>query len=849
MKRTNIKLIILSLIVWTCAQTMQAVPANPRPFTVVQKDGSTLELRLMGDENYHYYQTLDGVALVRAGKDFYYAEAGMDGGLFSTGVLAHEAAVRGEGERRLVEMNRQAVAGRIRTEWGERLSLRNTQRQEAVSARKVRQRAFGHPTSYKGKKRGIVILVNYADLNMKASSSRQAWDDQFNKPGYNKNSHIGSVRDYFLDQSYQQLTIDFDVVGPYTVSEGWRYYGKQRDGSDQHPCQLVSEACKLADEDVNFKDYDWNGDGEVDQVFVVYAGYSAAAGYDDDAIWPHEWHLAYGAYYGDGQGALRLDDVKIDTYALSSELQGTKGTTMDPIGTAVHEFSHCLGLPDFYDVDGNGTQCMDYWDVLDAGCYSGPQWKGEVPTGYTAYERNFAGWLKYEELTTPRKITGMPDLGDEPTAYIYYNQGNKNEYFILENRQAKRWFEYPVRGHGLFFYHVDYDRAAWENDRPNSVAGHPRMTYVSADKSFERANTGQMVSDFFPGTANVRTLNNTSHASCYGKMFNKNSDGTMNTNLILTSITESGGKVTFTYNGGEAGVKKELNTLIANVKAMLDVPHTDVTEGASDRLESGIRDAEADYSECSTTQEFTDAMATLKKEVAQFLGNAVPDSLERPFDITFLLTNAEVASNAGWKEETANNAFTFTDNLGTYTNMKFNLTQTLPVKMPHGLYRVTCQGFQRPGKADACTTNAVNVNLYARTSSVKLKHIQDEAQEARKTTTDVMLEEKGYVPGGTKGASTYFRAGMYLNELEFELPTDNTTLKVGLRCTQSKADYWTCFTNFRLYYLADGKEDAINAVTPDKKEAEATYDLTGRRVSEAQGSKGIYIKNGRKVVK
>ena len=848
-KHTLISNILFILSVFL-TQQLYAVPANPRPFTITQKDGTTMEVRLVGDENYSYYCTMDGMPLVKLNDAYYYADMDNNGKLCSAGILAHESHLRKANEIALINLNKEKVMAQIHNVWSNKLEVRNEQRQKATEARKVRQKAFGHPTSYKGQKKGIVILINYADLPMKETSTRDAWDEQFNKKGYNKNNHIGSVRDYFLDQSYQQLEINFDVVGPYTVSKGWRYYGKQNSSdSDSHPCQLVSEACKLANADVNFKDYDWNNDGEVDQVFVVYAGYSAAAGYDDDAIWPHEWNLSYGTYYGDGQGALRLDGVKIDTYALSSELNGTKGSTMDMIGVAVHEFSHCLGLPDFYDVDDAGTQCMDYWDVLDKGCYSGPNWIGEVPTGYTAYERNFAGWLEFEELTLPQKVTKMEDLGETPKAYIYYNQGNKKEYFILENRQAKNWFKYPVGAHGLFVYHVDYDQSLWENDRPNSDPNHPRMTFIPADKSFDRSYTDRMVSDFFPGTKNVRTLNNTSHTSCYGKMFNKNSDGTYNINMNLTSITENLGKISFTFNGGEAALITELGTLIKDVKALLEIPHADITEGTSTLLSEAITEAEEAQMSTSTSAEYSSAIKNLKKKAVEFLFQANPTDTLQPFDITFLLDNPDISSNEGWKEEIANNGFTYANNCGAYENLKFTLSQSIAYKLPKGKYTLTCQGFQRTGTLEESDKNAVNCLMFARSKSVKIKNILDEAAESKKSINDKKTEEETYVPGDQKGANSYFKADMYTNSLDFEnTMASGTSVKLGLKCSMAKVNYWTCFANFKLYFKgAPEDENAIEGIssTPQAHNAER-YDLSGRKQPKTNQRKGIFIQNGKK---
>lgn len=841
---------IIAFLLCTCI-SIKAVPTNPKSFVVTQIDGTKVELRFIGDEDFSYYCTMDGVPVKKVDNAYYYATISDDGILQSSGILVHESAERNIAEVAFISSNKNNVVKRIKSTWSEKMARRNAQRMAKVNAKRERRKAFGHPTTYEGKKKGIVILVNYADLKMKSTSTREAWDDQFNKKGYSKNSHQGSVRDYFLDQSYQKLDIEFDVVGPYTVSQGWKYYGKDNGKkSDAYSCQLVSEACKLADPDVNFKDYDWDGDGEVDQVFVVFAGYSAASGYNDDAIWPHEWHISYGQYYGDGNGALKLDGVKVDTYALSSELLGTSGSTMDCIGVAVHEFSHCLGLPDFYDVDGKGTQCMDYWDVLDAGCYSGPNWRGEVPTGYTAYERNFAGWLEYEELTNPCKITGLEDLGTTPHAYIWYNKGNKNEYFILENRQAKNWFKYPVSAHGLFVYHVDYDRRAWENDRPNNDANHPRMTYVPADKSFDRANTGQMVSDFFPGTKYVRSLTNTSHTSCYGKMFNKNSDGTYNTNMELTSIMESAGKISFVFNGGETAVKKELTTLIDQVKAMVDVPHDDTDDGATQNLQTAISNAEDIAENATTSEEYIAAIDTLRRKAVDFLFVANPTDSLQPFDISFCYLNPEITSNEGWKDEVANNGFGFSNNCGEYTNLKYTLSQSSIHKLPVGNYTATVQAFQRAGALETSGENLTNATFFVRLKTLKVKNIVDEAQATKLNVNDAQISGGLYVPSNTRTASYYFNNDLYTNALSFSNTTaSGTTVKMGIKCLTAKADYWTCFRNFKLYFHGNPETTIINNIeTSDTKDK--IYDLSGRKVSSIQSlSRGVYIINGKKVMK
>lgn len=521
------KRITSTLILVMMATVIFAIPARRKPFVLKQVDGSTITVRLVGDENLHYYTTLDGTPLIKDHSSGMYRPA-----------TYYEAA-------------------NIRAKHASRIKKRN-----AVRARRmVTRRAAG---AYTGEKRGLVILVNFKDTKMKGSSTNQAFDDLFNKEGYNRNGHIGSVRDYFREQSYGQLTIDFDIVGPYTLSKNMDYYGEdyvdeygnEYEGIDMYPGEMIIEAMRMANNDVDYKNYDWDGDGEVDQVYVIYAGYNQAHGAASNTIWPHEWDLESAHESGDGTGPLWLDGVKLNTYACSSELIGSSGTTISTIGTAVHEFSHCLGLPDFYDTEGTNF-ALDTWSVMSAGAYNGPEEWGEVPAGYTSYERMFAGWLTPVELESPCRITDMQPIATTPEAYIIYNGNNKNEYYMLENRQYERFDSY-LYGHGMLVLHVDYDQNAWEENIVNNDANHQRLTIIPADNQFMSgksydgspiATASDLAGDPYPGTSRKTALTDTSKPAA--TLYNANTDGRKFLGKPIEQITESAaGLISFAFMGG-----------------------------------------------------------------------------------------------------------------------------------------------------------------------------------------------------------------------------------------------------------------------------------------------------------
>ena len=513
----------------------EAIPAKRVPFTVTNSDGTQLTIMLCGDENYHFYATPDGVPVVQ----------------------------EENGDYRLAP----ELVDSISTSWTASSRKRTASRAKRTAKIKAR-RAFGYPSSYQGEKKGIVILVNFKDLSMKSTSTQATFSRMFNEEGYAENNHIGSVHDYFYDQSYGTFNLTFDVLGPVTVSRNYSYYGQNdKDGMDTYPATMVAEACRLANTqyDIDWSDYDWDGDGEVDQVFVVYAGYGENAGAPASTLWPHEFDLASAQYYyHDGSGSILLDGCWINTYAISCELAGTRGSTLCGIGTACHEFSHCLGFPDFYDTTYSGGFGMDAYSLMSSGSFNGANYNGECPAGFSAYERWFAGWLDFKELSRPTTITDMPCLGDTAVAYIIYNDGNRNEYFTLENRQSERWYKYlgsTTGVHGILVCHVDYDETVWLNNEPNSVPDHQRMSIIPAGKTFGtlKGTEGEMYynvsaavyrSQLFPGTKKVTTLDNTSHKTCGGQLFNQNTDGSYYMQKPITDITETNGLISFKFMGG-----------------------------------------------------------------------------------------------------------------------------------------------------------------------------------------------------------------------------------------------------------------------------------------------------------
>ena len=484
---------IFLFIVVATVTVAQAIPAKPGTRrTITLSDGSTVDVLLTGDEYLHYWQSADG----RAFDD--------NGMLVSPFVLQQQ-----------------------RVKAAQRRSAKDPQRSTLHPQRSTK--------THIGEKRGLIILVEFSNLTFRRGHNQQLYNRIANEEGFtNSDGFQGSVHDYFMDQSRNLFNLTFDVKGPVMMPKPYSYYG-QNGGSldfDLHPGEMLIEACQAIDDEVDFSDYDWNDDGKVDQVMMIYAGYGENGGGGANTIWPHEWNLT------EAEGApITLDDMIIDTYACSNEMSGSR---IEGIGTICHEFSHCLGLPDFYDTQYTGNYGMGNWSVMGSGSYNGG---GFIPAGYTSYERMCSGWLEPIVLQGEMDVTDMAALTDGGNAYILYNDAYPDEFYMLENRQPNSW-DNNLSDNGLLILHIDYDEMVWywnlvnscadlQNEEyygPGAVNDHQRCTVFHANNKAISWGATYPYDD-----NNSLTPESTPAAT----LWNPNSNGDLTMNATITDITKS----------------------------------------------------------------------------------------------------------------------------------------------------------------------------------------------------------------------------------------------------------------------------------------------------------------------
>ena len=419
------------------------IPAHPGTFVHVQPDGTTLTLRRVGDEWGHSIIDVHTGRTLRLDADGWYREES-------------EASAR---QRRATARSRRSTAHRVR------------------AARS------GEPIAV-GQKHFLVVLVEFSGLSFTVKNPQEAFRSLLNEHGYSANGGVGSARDFYYDNSHGYFEPIFDVFGPVPLPNTYSYYGaNDSDGNDLRAEQAVIEACRALDGDVDFSQYDNDGDGYVDMVFMYYAGYGEADDDNDDenTIWPHQWYIESGA----GK-TVTLDGVKLDSYACTNERigSGSRRGTMCGIGTACHEFGHAMGLPDFYDTDykTNGLSDGLYsYSTMCSGSYNND---GRTPPYFNMMERIMLGWKSETDLRefSASGYVTLPSI-DENVAYRIPTEQD-GEFFILECRGNNGW-DAALPGHGLLVYHAD------QSERLVSIS-----TYVNGKQTNVQVSASELWSNW-----------------------------------------------------------------------------------------------------------------------------------------------------------------------------------------------------------------------------------------------------------------------------------------------------------------------------------------------------------------
>ena len=647
MKKNLIMLLMTGLL----ALSMHAIPADPTPMPVTQPDGTTVTIKLHGDEFFHVTTTLDGYTVLKNAAGYYtYARQQADGSLVPGDLIARDAANRTAADRAFLARTPKGLTDKANAANGtKKLGRRNAAMRRVGSDGMMDYERF----------RGLIILINYTDKKFSMPEVNAFYDDMVNTPnftGYTLNGRRvnmpGSVRDYFYDNSYHIFDPTFDVVGPVDVN----YKCTDPRGTDGAE-PIFYAALNAADSLVNYNDYDTDGDGYVDMVFFLVAGLSANyGGNNSNYLWPHMYYL---------YRAPRLDGVGFGLYACSTEIAGWESYYRDVngIGTFCHEFGHVLGLPDLYDTDyeQGGGQSRDpgEWSIMAGG--SGNNF-GRDPVGYSLYERYALGFTEPILITEPGELSIQP-LDESNTGYRLDTK-REHEFFLIENRQDKGKWDRYLPGHGMLVAHVDSTNARiWDYNEVNCNPSH--MCYDLLRASYKGRDSD---SDPYPGTDMVTSLNNFTNPNLMS-WDRKFSD------LVFNDIAENNGIITLTV---------DMDTSIVSI--IEDFELMPATDDMSAKGVQGVY-SKWDFSKCAIQTLDDGTKAVAMKKPSQ-ITTSTPMRI-KPYMVQYTITNPTATEAKFVFYYSLDKGQTWTSSVegqvsvsgGNFTNVAVTLPTTAPIMM------------------------------------------------------------------------------------------------------------------------------------------------------------------------
>ena len=515
------KRLLLSMVASGLCVGAMAIPAKPGFVAYTQPDGSVINVRIVGDEHGHMVYSEGGMLLVETEGRLEYAKFDSNGYPLPSGIIAGTA-----NEAKAMSLQLQAN-GQLEKWAAEMTSNRNKRIEMLRNATKMRRTStrsegnapddgadlpndgneipeddserlvpinFGRcETSFPvlGEQKGLVILVEYQDIDF-THGDYDYFNRMLNEEGFSDYGSLGSARDWFIENSNGLFLPDFDVYGPVKLPNKRAYYGGNDSyGNDERPHEMAIHACQILDEEVDFSQYDRDGDGLIDNVFIFYAGKGEHDSGVKNAVWPHSWDVALGM----PDEEFIFDGVKLNHYACTCEFpSGYKRP--DGIGTFVHEFSHVMGLPDLYVTTYTTGFTPGEWSVMDQGPYNNDRL---TPPNYSSYEKVALGWIEFKPFTQGRmEIT---DLATTNEAYVLPTD-KPNEFFFFENRQQRGNDEF-LPGHGMLVWHIDYKKSIWDLNTVNNTATHNYVDLVEADNV---KSVATRAADAFPGPKKVTSF-------------------------------------------------------------------------------------------------------------------------------------------------------------------------------------------------------------------------------------------------------------------------------------------------------------------------------------------------------
>ncbi|WP_144394582.1 M6 family metalloprotease domain-containing protein [Pleionea sediminis] len=444
-------------------QNVYAINASPHSYTVTQPDGTKITLFQRGNEHQNWEEDVNGYTVIKEKVDTpkkFVSEQDLSkkaSPVFTRYVYA-EQSTTGELKPTSLEV------GKGNPEhWGLKKHAKPRKTNKYLKHQSYFQSSLINPalksmknSNNVGSLNNLVVLIRFADHANRKLPSRSNFEILFNKVGGDPSlAPAGSIKDIYLRNSYNKLTLNSTIVDWITVS-------KTEAASKNNLHVTLKEALTKADATLDFSQFDKNNDGIIDALTFIHSGYGAEWGGNDcntgapgdERIWSHQ---------GGVSGWTSKEGVSSNIYSINPGLWGKCGDDITRIGVIAHELGHVFGLPDLYDKNGGGGGIGSFGMMCNSWGADGSQ---QPPPFLSAWSKMKLGWGEHSNLSR----AGDYNINNQRIYRV--NKGfDQGEYLLIENRRrnnasGKLVDNMPPNSDGLAIWHIDESAST-------NTEGHP----------------------------------------------------------------------------------------------------------------------------------------------------------------------------------------------------------------------------------------------------------------------------------------------------------------------------------------------------------------------------------------
>jgi len=302
----------------------------------------------------------------------------------------------------------------------------------------------------------FTLLLDFPDAPAPDHQTVEVINNHIYGEGLPERYPVESLTSFYKRSSYEQLNIGGNVIGWYTTPY------PRTDITDARA--VIKEALThYESQGHDFSQYDNDGDGYIDYFSVVWTG--------EVGEWASLW---WGWQSSFSDPSYTLSGKELAAFSWQWLSWNNETDDFDPL-TLIHETGHGLGLPDFYDYDG---------DIGPVGGVGGLDMMDATWGDHGAFSKFALGWIEPKIVSSgSQKITLEPSSSTKDALIIMPDltlEKKYSEYFVVQNRDQLN-NDTKLPNNGVLIWHVNAQTNQYGFIHDNSYTDNKLIRLMEAD--------------------------------------------------------------------------------------------------------------------------------------------------------------------------------------------------------------------------------------------------------------------------------------------------------------------------------------------------------------------------------